>query len=236
MEIGGATRAQSISNPGLSFSYRDARWFQGHIKVIACSDLRSLVLYKAVISKIGEVWPAAKIAAVPIDHIQNNPRSRARISAELSAPEAILKTLRVSNTDLHTYVIGHYNPSVRIIDLTGTNSLKSTPRIRFFEKLFMAILFTLRVFARNLLRGNRRRNLFCILFWCPNWGSYPRFTSNKPTHYLLDHGDNNWVKSYLRLYILNRSFLKYPKSTTNNSVIRRIYVFEIRFGTLNKNL
>ena len=33
----------------------------------------------------------------------------------------------------------------------GTYSLKSTPNDRFFEKLFMAILFTLRVFARNLL-------------------------------------------------------------------------------------
>ena len=42
----------------------------------------------------------------------------------------------------------------------GTYSLKSTPNDRFFEKLFMAILFNLRVFATNLLRGNRRRNLF----------------------------------------------------------------------------
>ena len=35
---------------------------------------------------------------------------------------------------------------------------------QIFEKLFMAILFTLRVFARNLLRGNRRSNIFRILF------------------------------------------------------------------------
>ena len=56
-----------------------------------------------------------------------------------------------------------------------------------FEKLSMAILFTLRVFARNLLRGNCRRKTFCILFWCLAWGSNPGFTSNKPTHYLLDH-------------------------------------------------
>ena len=32
----------------------------------------------------------------------------------------------------------------------GTYSLKSAPNDRFFEKLFMAILFSLRVFARNL--------------------------------------------------------------------------------------
>ena len=38
----------------------------------------------------------------------------------------------------------------------GTYCLKSTPDDKFFEKLFMTILFTLRVFATNLLRGNRR--------------------------------------------------------------------------------
>ena len=73
-------------------------------------------------------------------------------------------------TTLHTYILGHYNPSVRIIDLfshtiyvvcvnfihkCGTYNLKSIPNDRFFEELFIAILFTLRVFARNLLRGNR---------------------------------------------------------------------------------
>ena len=68
----------------------------------------------------------------------------------------------------------------------GTYSLKSTPNDRFFEKLFMAILFTLRVFARNLLSGNRRSNTFRISFWCLAWNSNPGFLSNKPTHYLLD--------------------------------------------------
>ena len=56
---------------------------------------------------------------------------------------------------IHTYLMGHYNPSVGIINLAshttyllsinfihnrrGTYSLKSTPNDRFFEKLFMAI-------------------------------------------------------------------------------------------------
>ena len=53
----------------------------------------------------------------------------------------------------------------------------------------MIILFTLRVFARILLRENRRRNTFCILFWCLAWGSNSTFTSNKPTHYRLGYGD-----------------------------------------------
>ena len=79
----------------------------------------------------------------------------------------------------------------------GTYSLKSTRYDRYFEKLFMTILFTLRVFGRNLLRGNRRNR---ILFWCLTWYSNPGFSSNKPTHYLLDHGDlciwvgEHWIK------------------------------------------
>ena len=95
------------------------------------------------------------------------------------------------HTYIHSYIIGHYNPLVRIIDLVshttyvlcvlnlyicgGTYSLKSTPNDRFFEKLFMTILLTLRVFARNLLRGNRRRNNLRISFWCLAWDSNPGF-------------------------------------------------------------
>ena len=72
----------------------------------------------------------------------------------------------------------------------GTYSLKSTPNDRFFLINFSwQISFAFSVFARNLLRGNRRRNNFCISFWCLAWGSNPGFTSNKPTHYLLDCGD-----------------------------------------------
>ena len=52
----------------------------------------------------------------------------------------------------------------------------------------MEISFSLRVFARNLFRGNRRRNTFRILFQCLAWGSNPSFTSNKPTDYPLDYG------------------------------------------------
>ena len=68
--------------------------------------------------------------------------------------------------NIHTYTICHYNPSVRIVDLVshttyvgcvlilyiseGTYSLKSTPNDnRFLEKLFMAILFILRVFCQK---------------------------------------------------------------------------------------
>ena len=71
-------------------------------------------------------------------------------------------------------IIGHYNLSVRVIDLAsqttyvvcvnfihkwrGPYSLKFRPT-DFFEMLFMAILFILRVFARNLLF------VFCFAVW-----------------------------------------------------------------------
>ena len=88
------------------------------------------------------------------------------------------------------------NPSVRTIDLVSYTTyvvcinfilkwrglqFKVNSERQISEKLFMAILFTLRVFERNLLTGNRRRNTFRISFWCPAWDSNPGFSSNKTT-------------------------------------------------------
>ena len=110
--------------------------------------------------------------------------------------ERRIKQPQHKRTAIHTYIVDHYNPSERIIDLVSHTTyvcvlifyisgavycLKSTPNNRFFVKLFMAILFTLIVFAKNLLRRNRRRNIFRILFLCSAWGSNPGFTSNEPT-------------------------------------------------------
>ena len=64
-------------------------------------------------------------------------------------------------------------------------------------------LFTLRVFARNLLRGNRRRNSFRILVWCLAWASNPGFTSNKPTHYLLNYGDFSLLLAPVLIFFMN---------------------------------
>ena len=52
-----------------------------------------------------------------------------------------------------------------------------------------ALFFQHRVFARNLLRGNRKWNTFRILFWCLAWSLNFGHTSKKSTHYLLDYGD-----------------------------------------------
>ena len=98
---------------------------------------------------------------------------------------------------LHTYIIGYYNSSVRITswlliplmlcalvlyESGGTYRLMSTVNDRFLRNFFMTGLFNLRVFARNLLRGNRRRSIFLFIF---------RFEirSNKLAHYLIDYGD-----------------------------------------------
>ena len=60
----------------------------------------------------------------------------------------------------------------------------------FLKNFFMAGLF---IFASNLLRENRRWNIFFhISFWCLTWDTNPGFTS-KPTHYLLDHGSYNKI-------------------------------------------
>ena len=91
-------------------------------------------------------------------------------------------TSRNATCHIHTYIICHYNTSVRIIDLFShiilyisveIYNLKSTPYDRFSEKLFMAILFTLRVFARNLLRVNCRRNTFRISYLMSSLGLEP---------------------------------------------------------------
>ena len=115
----------------------------------------------------------------------------------------------------HTYIIGHHNPSVRIIDqfLTslmlcvlilyisgGTYSLKTTPND-------MAELYTLRVFARNLLRGNHRRNTFCISFWCLTWDSNPSFSSYRRYGIFKAQNPQIWqlwslLKPFLQMYNL----------------------------------
>ena len=106
---------------------------------------------------------------------------------------------------LHTYIIGHYNPSVRIIDLVshttyvvlilyiigGTYCLKSTPNDRFFEKLFHDRFYLLSEFLPEICWEEIAEEIL-------------GFSSNKPTHYLLDHGAtatktvniDKWIKSF----------------------------------------
>ena len=52
-----------------------------------------------------------------------------------------------------------------------------------------AILFTTKVFARNLLRRSRRKNIFIFWFWYLTWDVNSELSSNKPTLCLLDYGE-----------------------------------------------
>ena len=82
---------------------------------------------------------------------------------------------------IHTHIICHYNPSVRIIELVSHTTyvvcvnfthkwrnlqfksrLRTTDFLRNFSWQFFNLLSE--SFARNLLTGNRKRNIFCILF------------------------------------------------------------------------
>ena len=69
----------------------------------------------------------------------------------------------------------------------GTYSLKSIPNDGFFKKLFMAILIY------SAKRKSPKNCFLVFLFWCLAWGSNPGFSSNKTTHFLLDHGDFNSI-------------------------------------------
>ena len=75
----------------------------------------------------------------------------------------------------HTCIIGHYNGNQAVLrkaahttHIVYVNFIHEWRDLQFnvdserliFEKIFMAGLFTLRVFARNLQKGNRRRMFF----------------------------------------------------------------------------
>ena len=109
------------------------------------------------------------------------------------------------HTYIHTYIIGHYNPSVRVIDLVPHttyalyfNFIHKWRNLQFkvdsegqiLRNFSWQFLFTLRVFARNLLRRNPRRNIFFhISFCCLTWDTNLGFASNKWALYLIDYGD-----------------------------------------------
>ena len=99
-------------------------------------------------------------------------------------------------------IIGRYNPSVRIIDIVLHTTyvvcanfthkwrdlqLKVDSERNFSWQFYLL----LKVFAKNLLKENRRRNIFIFNFVLTSGlgGSNPGFTSTKPTHYLLEYGD-----------------------------------------------
>lgn len=90
-------------HPGPPPQCQDAGWYQGHVKLIACADERSALLYKSAIESLGEVWSGARLEAVPLADVPQRPRSIAKIPAKPSDPKEILEMLQISNPQLPTH-------------------------------------------------------------------------------------------------------------------------------------
>ena len=112
-----------------------------------------------------------------------------------NARHAIRKYNIFLNHYIYTYIIGHYNSSVRITTAIYTTYVVWINFIqqnsRFLRNFFRPVLFILKVFARNLSRNlsSRRRNIFIFSFWWLTWDTNPGFTYNKPTYHPLHYGD-----------------------------------------------
>ena len=99
-----------------------------------------------------------------------------------------------SITCIHTYIIAHYNPSVRIIDLVFhityvvcVNFIYKGRDLQFkvnTERQIFWDTFQSQSFCQKSAERKSLKKYFLYF-----GGSNPGFTPNKPTHYLLDYGD-----------------------------------------------
>ena len=89
------------------------------------------------------------------------------------------------HTYIHTYVFGHYNPSIKIIDLVSHTTYvvwwdlqfkESTPNGRFFlEKPFMAIFIYSQNFCQKCAERKSPKNHFLYFVLIPVLGLEPWF-------------------------------------------------------------
>ena len=93
---------------------------------------------------------------------------------------------------IHTYIIGHYNPSVRIIDLVSHTTYVvcvnfihklrdlqfkvDSERQIFWETFHGNFIYSQSFCQISTERGNRRRNTFRISFRCLAWDTNPGFS------------------------------------------------------------
>ncbi|KAM8701972.1 hypothetical protein ACLKA7_001283 [Drosophila subpalustris] len=91
------------SEPGPPPICKDVGWYQGNVKVIACDDERSAELYKAAVSKIGEVYPGAKLVAIDWKDVPVRPRARLWIPSSMKEPDKLLLMLQMCNPSLPTH-------------------------------------------------------------------------------------------------------------------------------------
>ncbi|KAL7725031.1 hypothetical protein ACLKA6_000913 [Drosophila palustris] len=91
------------SEPGPPPICKDVGWYQGNVKVIACDDERSAELYKAAVSKVGEVYPGAKLVAIDWKDVPVRPRARLWIPSSMKEPDKLLLMLQRCNPSLPTH-------------------------------------------------------------------------------------------------------------------------------------
>ena len=119
-------------------------------------------------------------------------------------------------TSWHTYIyiIGHYNPSVRIIDLVShttyvvcVNFIHKWRHLQFkvdserqIWETFHGNFIYSQSFCQKSAERKSLKKYFSYFVLMSRLGLDPGFSSNKPTHYLLDHGDFwklLWIFNYL---------------------------------------
>ena len=103
----------------------------------------------------------------------------------------------------HTYMIDHYNHTVRFIDLVShttyivcINFIHKWRLLQFivaaerqiFQKPFMVVFLLSEFLPEICWEEIAKKILFVICFDSVAWATNPGFTSNKPTHYLLNCG------------------------------------------------
>ena len=115
------------------------------------------------------------------------------------------KICRSRQSYIHTYIIGHYNLTfsqdyglachtthvgyVNFIREWRNLQFNMNCEDRFLKNFFMAGLFTVYSFCqKSAKRKSLKKYFFQISVLCLTWNTNPEFTSNKPTHYLLDYG------------------------------------------------
>ena len=106
-----------------------------------------------------------------------HPSLFSQIGSNLIIQNKFIKTTEVPFffMRLHTYIIGHWQLALILYVSGGTYSLTSTPNDKFLRNFFMADLFTLRVFARNLLIWEEiaEEIFFIFHFWWLTWDTNP---------------------------------------------------------------
>lgn len=86
--------------PGKPPICNDAGWHQGRVKLLYFGDARSVDLYKAALSRAGEVWPGAQLDVVEKNNIPSHPRAITWVTEEPSNPADILEIIKDSNPGL----------------------------------------------------------------------------------------------------------------------------------------